>query len=221
VTLAWLVRGWRPRPLVLALVAYLLLTVGIAYFRDTRSATADISRIAELRSALVHPGRELHELVVNGTDNDMFLSLASERLVVPSKLAASPFDFGYRLIAKPIPSVLWHGKPVSPEEQLVGALYPSERIRASSSSGIVGSFFLAGELTGVILGMALLGGLLRLPWEYWRRAPSSGSSQVLLIASLMFVPIGLRGGLGDTLARLLFGIVPLIVAARVCTRRMT
>jgi hypothetical protein len=35
----------------------------------------------------------------------------------------------------------------------------------------------------------------------------------------MFVPILLRGAIGDTLARALFGIVPLLVAVRVCIRR--
>jgi hypothetical protein len=214
----FLARQRRPRPLAVAVAAYLLLTVGIAYFRDTRTAGEPISRTAELRHAVLDPRYELDQLVVKGTDNDMFVSLASELTVVPSRLSISPFDFVYRIAAKPIPHSMWSGKPLNPEEELTRALYPEEKVRASSSSGVIGSWYLGGGAIGVALGMLALGIAVRVPWEYWRRLRGNGIAQLMLTASLMFVPIVLRGGLGETFARALFGLVPLLIAARVCTR---
>jgi hypothetical protein len=204
---------------VLLLAAYLVFTVGIAYFRDTRDAGAHVSRMSELARSLTHPGYEYDQLVFHGTDNDMFESLAAETIVVPSQLPISPLDFAYRTLAKPIPSRLWHGKPLAPEEELTHVMYPSETSRASSSSGLVGNLYQAGGAIGVAIGMALAGFLFRIPWAYWRRARESSAAQLLLAAFLMFVPILLRGAIGDTLARALFGIVPLLVAVRVCIRR--
>jgi hypothetical protein len=70
-----------------------------------------------------------------------------------------------------------------------------------------------------VLGMMLIGYAFSLGWEFWQRHPSATTSKLALVASLMFVPIALRGGLGDTFARALFGIIPLFLAARVCRRR--
>jgi hypothetical protein len=214
----YLARNRRPSPLVLAVAAYLVLTLGIAYFRETRTATVDVSRVAELERAVIHPGYELDQLVRHGTDNDMFESLAVELRIVPEHLPASPPDFVYRTLVKPIPSTLWAGKPVAPEERLTQALYPAEQVRASSSAGFVGSLYLGGALPGVMIGMAALGALLRLPWEYARRFPGRGPPQLLLAVSLMFIPILLRGGIGDTIARALFALVPILIAGRICWR---
>jgi hypothetical protein len=107
---------------------------------------------------------------------------------------------------------------LAPEEEITHALYPNEQVRASSSAGVIGSWFLAGELPGVLLGMLLVGWVFRLPWEYWRRFPADSGSQLFLAASLMFIPILLRGGVGDTLARALFGIVPLFLAVHLCRK---
>src|SRR5437588_4968723 len=123
-------------------------------------------------------------------------------------MGGSPLDFLYRTLAKPIPRIVWPGKPLSAEEQLSTTLYPWEHQRNSSTSGVIGSFFQAGLLAGVGLGMLLIGYAFRIPWEYWRRYPSADTSRLVLAASLMFIPITLRGGLGETLAWALFGLVP-------------
>jgi hypothetical protein len=212
----YLERGRRPGPLLVLIAGYLILTVGISYFREARTATARIDRTYELKKSITNPDYEYRQLVVKGIDNDMFESLAAETIIVPSKIGASPFDFLARVLAKPIPHILWPGKPLPPEEQLIRALYPQERERASSSSGAIGSFYQAGLLPGVALGMVLVGYALRIGWEYWRREPSAITSKLVLVALLMFVPITLRGGVGDTIARMFFGIAPLLLAARFC-----
>ncbi len=216
----YLERDRRPSAIALAVAGYLVFTVGIAYFREARTATARIDRTYELKKSIADPKYEYQQLILKGVDNDMFESLAAETAVVPSKIGASPPDFLYRTLAKPIPRILWPGKPLSAEEQLTRTLYPSERQRNSSSSGVVGSFFQAGLVPGVMLGMLLVGYAFRVPWEYWRRYPRATTSKLMLVVSLMFVPITLRGGLGETLAAALFGIVPLVVAARICRRRL-
>lgn len=213
----WLARGKRPGPLVVLVIAYLMLTVGIAFVRETR-AQGDVagSRTYELKQSVLHPARELNALLVDGTDNDMFVSLASELLVVPSRIHPSPLDFGYRVLAHPVPHMLWPGKPLGPEEELTTALYPWETARASSSSGVIGSFYLAGGLPGVAAGMLLLGWLFRLPWEYMRRFPGSALPRMLATVTLMFVPIALRGGIEETIVIAFFGFVPLLAAVRIC-----
>jgi hypothetical protein len=212
----YLARQRRPRLLALLVVGYLVFTVGIAYFRETRTATERVDRVHELKRSIADPGFEYSQLFLHGTDNDMFESLAVETTVVPSKLSASPFDFLYRTAAKPIPSRIWKGKPLAPEERLTRTLFPQEQSRASSSPGVVGSFYLMGLLPGVIVGMVLVGYVFRVPWEYWRLYPSESVSQLFLTASLMFIPILLRGSVGDTFARALFGLGPLLVASRLC-----
>jgi hypothetical protein len=216
----YLERDRRPSAVAVAVVGYLVFTVGIAYFREARTATARIDRTYELKKSITDPKYEYRQLILKGVDNDMFESLAAETAVVPSKIGASPIDFLYRTFAKPIPRILWPGKPLSPEEQLTTTLYPWERQRNSSSSGVVGSFFQAGLLPGVMLGMLLIGYTFRVPWEYWRRYPKATTAKLMLVVFLMFVPITLRGGLGETLAFALFGIVPLVVAARLCRGRL-
>jgi hypothetical protein len=215
----YLLRERRPRALTLLVVGYLLLTVGIAFFRETRTTSAHVNRGRELISAVRNPGYELQQLVGKGVDNDMFESLAAELQVVPSRLPASPFNYVYRTLAKPVPSTLWPNKPLAPSEQLTKALYPSEQSRASSSSGLVGDLYLAGQLPAVAFGMALSGFLLRLPWERLRSLRTSSVNQLCLAAFLMFIPILLRGAIGDTAARAFFGFVPLLVALRFCTQK--
>lgn len=213
---SYLSRGRRPAPLAVALASYLVLTVGIAYFRETRTATVQIDRAAELKHALFDPSFEVRELLLHGTDNDMFESLATATIVIPEKITPNPLDFAVRIIAKPIPSVLWKGKPGDPDERLNDTLFPGEQVRASSSTGIVGSFFLAGSFPGVAVGMLLLGVLIRLPWDYWRRYPDTSVAQLFLCATLLLIPAVLRGGLSDTIVRLIFALGPLFVAVRVC-----
>ena len=212
----YLDKNRRPGLLLLLVGSYLVLTVGIAYFRDVRTETTHVDRTHVLKKSVADPSYELRQLVVHGIDNDMFESMAAETIVVPSRIRASPIDFLGRIAAKPIPHILWSGKPLSPEEQLIRALYPWERERASSSSGAIGSFYQAGLLPGVFLGMMLVGSVFRIGWEYWRRQPFEITSKLVLVVTLMFVPITLRGGVGDTVARVLFGVVPLILAARIC-----
>ena len=214
----YLSRNRRPAIVSVLLLGYLVFTVGIAYFRETRTQGEEVDRVAEFKTAVTDPTYEYEQLFLHGVDNDMFESLAAETIVVSERLQASPVEFVYRTLAKPIPSTIWSGKPLAPEEELTRVLYPQEQVRASSSAGIIGSFVLAGQLPAVILGMLLVGWLFRLPWAYWQRLPTDSGSQLLLAASLMFIPILLRGGVGDTLARALFGIVPLLLAIHLCRK---
>lgn len=216
IVLFYIYRGQRPRLIPVFLACYVIFTVGFSFFRETRTIEDRVSRGHELAKAVTQPNYEFRQLFIHGVDNDMFVSLGAELSVVPEQLKRSPFDFAFRTLAKPIPRQLWNGKPLSPEEHLTDTLYPGERFQArnSSSAGVTGSFYLAGGLAGVVLGMVLVGWLLRLSWEYVMRFPGDLAAALLLSSGLMFIPILLRGGVGDTLARALFGFGPLLVALR-------
>ena len=160
----YLHRDRRPRVLAVLLAGYLVFTVGIAYVRDTRTQGENVSRGA-VKESVLHPDAEYRELIDRGVDNDMFESLATEMVVVPEKIGGTPVDFLYRNLAKPVPRLLWPTKPLSAEEQLTTTLYPSETQRNSSSSGVVGSFYQAGLLPGVLIGMLLVGLTFRIRWK--------------------------------------------------------
>ena len=64
--------------------------------------------------------------------------------------------------------------------------------------------------------MALIGALLRAVWEYFRRHRGVSVAQMLLTAIILSVPMLLRGGISDTIARYLFMLLPLVIAARLC-----
>lgn len=217
--LYFLATGRRPKVPALLLAAYLFFTIGIAYFRETRTAGDHVSRVAQVERSLTDPGYEYRQLVFDGVDNDMFESLAAELNVVPSRLPIAPLDFVLRTAAKPIPSIVWKGKPYPPEEELTRVMYPREVTRASSSAALIGNLFQLGGTVGVLVGMFVTGWLLRLPWEYFRRFRRSATAQLLLTACTMFIPILLRGAIGETLANALFALVPLAAAARICQRR--
>lgn len=214
----YLSRQRRPSWVAIVVTGYLVFTVGIAYFRETRVQDLERSKLAELEKSITDPTFELRELVMKGTDNDMFESLSAATLVVGEKIQPNPLDFTKRIVAKPIPSILWRGKPVDPDENLNDVLFPDERVRASSGTGLVGSWFVGGGIFGVAAGMVLLGFLLRVPWEYLQRFPGSSAAQLVLTMTLMFIPMLLRGGISDTIARALFGIVPILIALKVCRR---
>jgi hypothetical protein len=218
----YLYRGKRPGAIASLIIFYLIFTVGVAYFRESRDTTREISRVSQLGESLSDPLYEYRQLVFEGADNDMFESLTATMTVVPSELKPNPVRFVVATLAKPIPSLLWSSKPLAPEERLTQTLYPSQfsKIRASSSAGILGSMFLAGLLPGVFVGMLLIGAVVRVPWEFYRANPRAAHAQLLFAASLVYIPILLRGGLGDTLARLFFGLLPLLIIVKLCTTRM-
>lgn len=214
----YLARRRRPSWLALAIAGYLVFTVGIAYFRETRNQDAQVTKLAQLEQSITDPSSQLRALVMDGTDNDMFESLAASTLVVGEKIQPNPVDFARRIVAKPIPSVIWRGKPVDPDENLNDVLFPYETVRASSSTGLIGSWFVGGGIFGVALGMVFVGFLLRIPWEYLKRFPDESGAQLAVTMTLMFIPMLFRGGISDTIARALFGMVPLLLAFRFCRR---
>jgi hypothetical protein len=211
----YMARDRRPTLLALAIGSYLALTVGLAYFRDARVVTPDRDRGAELVHALRDPSYEVHQLVVKGVDVDMFESIAVEKTVIAEGLLRpSPTDLAWRLVAKPIPSVLWKGKPKDPDEYINKAAFPEETVRASNSTGPIGTMYYGAEFVGVAIGMMLLGILLRAPWEYWRLYPAHPVARMMLTVAIGFAPIVFRAGLGDMIARALFVLVPLLIAPR-------
>jgi O-antigen/teichoic acid export membrane protein len=211
----YVARNRRPRLVALAIGSYLLLTVGLAYFRDARVVTPDRNRGAELVRALRDPSLEIRQLAVSGVDVDMFESIAVEKTVIAQGiLHPSPIDLAWRLVAKPIPSVLWKGKPKDPDEYINKSAFPGETVRASNSTGPIGTLYYGGEFAGVAIGMMLLGLLLRVPWEYWRLYPTHPLAHMMLTIAIGFAPVVFRAGIGDMIARSLFVVVPILVAPR-------
>jgi hypothetical protein len=211
----YLAHNRRPRALALVIATYLTLTVGLAFFRDSRVVMPTQNRPAELVHSLRNPAYEIHALVVDGVDVDMFESIAVERMLVErGMLHPSPIGFAERILAKPVPSVLWKHKPKEPDEYVNKKAFPGETVRASNSTGPIGTFYYGGGLPGVILGMTIVGVLLRIPWEYWQLHRDTDLGRIGLTIAIAFTPVLLRAGVADAVARSLFIIVPILVAPR-------
>ncbi len=204
----------RPRPILLAAVAFLVLTVGIGALRDSRTvgATGNSDRVGAAVAAMLDPVGGVSDLML-GADTEMFDSLATEVQIVPSRLDYDPGatirDFAIRVVPRP----LWPDKPLESNDRVVSALWPEHyaAVRASPAFSLLGPFYLDSGLLGCFVGMLVVGILLRSIWAYFKRLPHAIGAQMMTATLIPFVPILLRGTLPDTASRMLFMVVPLLL----------
>jgi hypothetical protein len=210
----------RNPPTVLMLVAlYVVITVGLGFFVQVRQAGSDARRAwtQVLVNTAASPIEQVKNVFWAGHSNDMFDSLAIELNVVPQKLPINPFDFTYRTVAKVVPSLVWRGKPKAPEELIARVMFPDELSRASSSPGLIGNAFQFGGPFGVSFFFFIMGSLARRVWHAYEASPADPRAIGLVALSLGFIPIAFRGAVGDTLARMLFILVPFVIIWRLST----
>lgn len=173
-----------------------------------------------ITSVIEHPGHQLGKLLNRG-DTSMASVFALETEIVPSKL-------GYRwggatigdIVTRPIPHQLWKHKPLAPEAALTNELWPKafKTGLAHPVYSVMGTFYFDIGLTGVVIGMLLVG----LLYGFVRRRLLGVKDTGLVVIAAAVIPLlvtGLRDSFPDTVLHFICVGVPLIVTLEIVRRR--
>ena len=205
----WKVRRPKLRTLlVVSLIGFALL----GWMREIRNVGEREDMLHKLGSALVAPLREARGIFTGG-DADMFDSLANALVVVPEQL---PFQHGATItdiLIRIVPRPLWPDKPLESNDAMVNVLWPVHysMSRAAPAFSLIGPFYADSGIITVALGMFLAGALLATLWCWLQQYHANVIAQMIYSMGLPFVVILMRGSIPDTLARMLFMFVPLVL----------
>jgi len=210
--LLYLSRNRRPG----VVLVLLLLFVGFGlngFIADARdSATRQTTGISQLLSQNFTRLGDGWTRFVLGGDTEMPNLLALEVMKVPSII---PFMDGAatgQVLVQPIPRQFWPSKPRSGDEVLTRTLFVETNLNAASRQYTpMANFYLDFGYIGVLFGMAFLGILMRVFYEYFRINSASGSVQLIYAAALPFLFALLRGSIADVSGRLVFILPPLVL----------
>jgi oligosaccharide repeat unit polymerase len=204
----------RPSANTLMIAAFIGLIL-IGWQREIR--TADIGARhnagAVLIEAFASPLKQLGD-IFSGADDEMFDSIANELLVVPSKIGYRPGGSLGDLFIRSVPRPLWPDKPLETNDAVVNALWSKHYAlsRASAAFSIIGPFYVDSGLAGVTIGMFFIGMVLAGSWHWYRQHSYNINAMLIYSMGLPFVAILMRGTLPDTVARMLFMVIPLMLA---------
>lgn len=209
----YLWKGHRPSARLLLVTA----TVGIVLIGWLgQIRTAGTSARAEMGTKLVEaftsPAEQMGN-ILSGGDDEMFDSIANEMLVVPRQTGYRPGGTLMDLFIRAVPRPLWPDKPLETNDILVNTLWPAHYAasRASAAFSIIGPFYLDSGYIGVLIGMFFIGVVLATTWQWYLLHRRNLNVILIYSMGLPFVVILMRGTLPDTIARMLFMVVPLAV----------
>jgi oligosaccharide repeat unit polymerase len=198
----YLIRRRRPavRTILITLVIFFLLAGGLVALRSR--AYADISP-TDLDIGII-TGIVERDLTDGGGATGMMILLR----VFPEKAG---FIYGRvfeELLYTPIPRVLWPGKPIIRGVQNLAEHY----VPRSHAPPIFGLFYAGFGIPGVMLSMAIFGGLSAWIYSMWRRRPAVSIYQVLLAVwlSLMW-ELYHRGGASWVTVNIVFSLGPILL----------
>ena len=146
-------------------------------------------------------------------DSEMFDTFCNLVSVVPSRIPFQPFGPITDIGTRALPRILFPDKGLELPDQFVVVLWPQHYkvSRASSAFSILGHYYMYGGILGVAIGAFCMGLLLRQTW-LWYLAHSDNLNAILLYSFVpSFVVILWRGTVTDTLGRMVFTVLPLVV----------
>lgn len=207
----YLWKGRRPSASSLLLAA----SVGVALLgtlREVRTAGENRDFIGTFIAAMGAPLSEALD-ILGGADAEMFDSLANELWVVPERI---PFQHGATitdLLIRAVPRPLWPEKPLESNDVIVNALWAEHyaESRASPAFSVLGPFYADSGLVTVALGMFFIGWVLAVSWRWLCLYRAQPVANMIYAMGLPFVVILMRGTIQDTLSRMLFLFVPLVL----------
>lgn len=208
--LPYVVRHRRPRWLATLFFAYLFLTVG-SYVVQHRNATTDQS--VQLASTSIFNPVDSAQYWIKGADGSEFDILAVELQSVPSQIPFTPgatlMDFGTRAV----PRVVWPDKPLERSDVLTVTLFPAEyyATRNDFLPTMVGILYMDSGLLTVLIGMAVLGVMLKTLWRYFQAHSRSLFAQLLYVAWMPAIFLLMRGSPVQVFSGLLFTVGPLVL----------
>lgn len=208
----YLVRRRRPRIgyLLLSGVGVFIILVFIREFRDSDSVLRSGFDASELAQ---HPAETIGKSFT-AQDDEMFDTLANVISVVPSRIPYQPEAALTDIATRAIPRSIYPDKPLEANDQFVSYMWPLRyrASRAAAASSIFGNLYLYGGIIAVAVGSFLIGALMRQSWN-WLEAAGDNINAILVYS---FVPslivMLLRGTVSETLTRVFFMVLPIVVA---------
>lgn len=216
-------RGRRPSaPLIVtgAIVVFLVGVAAPAGYRNVQGRSGSFGDyVAE---AFTNPGAAATQFFQDG-DTGEFDDFAIELQFVPNLV---PYAYGQTYLddaADPVPRVLWSGKPVLGDTQLMADIWPSlAAVNVGLSFSMFGEPYLNFGILGIVMLCLLMGAAWRGLYEWFKRAPTNPSVIAVFAISWPFLLLYLHGSVGGSYARQAIFLVPavaVIVAAEVIARR--
>lgn len=210
----YLYRRRRPSTRTLLIVAIVGIVL-IGWQREIRTVAARSRGDADavLIKALSSPLKQFGE-ILNGADDEMFDSITNELLVVPDKIGYRPGGLFTEVFVRMVPRPLWPDKPLGLNDTVVNTLWPKHfaSSRASAAFSVLGPFYFDSGYVGVALGMFMIGIALSGIWKWFRYYSENLNAMLIYSMSLPFVVILMRGTIPGTLSRMLFIVIPLVLA---------
>lgn len=207
--LPYVIRHRRPHWIAILLFAYVFLTVG-GYIAQNRNAVTDRPIDTSLSSVIAPAGAAQHW--ITGGEGSEFDILAVELQAVPSLISFSPGATLVDLGTRAVPRVVWPDKPLERSDALTASLFPQVYFdyRSNLLPSMVGILYMdSGPLT-VLAGMAILGVILRILWEYFQKHRQLLFTQLLYVTCIPLMFLTMRDSPGQVLGELLFTAGPLV-----------
>lgn len=220
--LRYLIREKRPGITSLLVLAFIGISLNGFIVQARDSSTRSSTSMGDLfRANLTNAGDTWSRFVMGG-DTEMPNLLSLEVIEVPSNI---PFQNGTatgEVLVQPIPRAIWPSKPRAGDETLTQRLFVAPGLNSTARQYTpMGNFYLDFGYVGALLGMAGLGLLARIHFEYFRANASNGAVQILYAATLLFLVVLLRGSVGDAAGRLVFIVPPLLLGLHLARARPT
>jgi len=207
----YLIKQYRPKASTVILVTVVSVAL-MGWLRDTRLADENRDFINTAVTAISSP-IEQAKRILGGSDAEMFDSLANELLVVPEQLH---FQHGATItdvMIRAVPRPWWPDKPLESNDALVNTLWPEHYAmsRASPAFSIIGVAYADSGYFSVVLIMFLIGVMMSALWRWRQLHYQHPLVQMIYAMGVPFIVILMRGTIPDTLTRMLFLFMPLLL----------
>jgi hypothetical protein len=224
VALRYLRRGVRPRlaAVVATLLVGILVLGALVQHRDVSSNRQPLDRA--LANAVSGPDTALKNFILSA-DLGMLSVLSSGYETVPDKVPFNPGVQLTSLAAVPVPGGLWPDKPKESADTVFQLLFPSlaKVTRSGQASSLFGGFYYDSGFIGVFAYSAIIGLLLRVLFEYYRRGGANRNVVLVYAALLPVIVATTRTSMTLAAGFVPFNIAPYFIAiwysGRVIRRR--
>lgn len=211
-------KGRRPRFLTIV-VGVFVAVVAINFLQLYRNVSTRATASQRLSEIFTKPLSPIHDLLA-GADVSFFSVLELQHEVQPRETPFHPGATPLSILAGPIPSIIWKGKPLPAAIPVAYYLFYQQSLvsKASNDPAMFGDFYADYGFPTLIVYSLLLGVALRAMYVYLRRHERLPGAQLALASSVPLMIILLRGALEDTIARSVVLLLPLLVAWWMCSR---
>jgi hypothetical protein len=196
--------------LIVALIP-IVLVFGITLPREYRIAgSRETTNFVDLTVATATDIPAATTDFLTGLDTAMLDDLAIMMRVVPDTIDYRHGVAHFEALSRPIPRSVWPTKPTVPEVDLMNALWPSLSHVTLFYFSIFGEAYLDGGALGVVIFGLAFGAFWGYLWRALRPQFNRPIAVALYAASLPFMVLYLRGGVGGDYYRQVIFIAPML-----------